>query len=143
MKKLILSVIAAFWLGVLCLCGCGGSSDELGFYDFPQYKNFSGNVSYIEVSWDNNGAAAFEFTITDPEYVGGLVEMLRETSFQKVGGEPNDGGHSVITLVDMSGNKVDVPLFEIKYGEAEQYYKFPDDNVYNYIKQFAEMSERS
>ena len=123
MKKYILS-IGIFIMSLLSLCGCIESlPSNVKFLEFPQFEQFNESISVIEVTWDVNESD-----------IKNIIAMYKEATFVKVD-TLNDGNHSSIKLIDGDGNNILIPLSNIKYGNKNQYYKYPDNSIYDYIKQ--------
>lgn len=139
MRRKFCVIIGVIVAGLLCFVGCGDKfPSSLILTEFPQYEEFNYNVSSIEVSWDLNDSTPLVFDIEDKETIDTIISMLKEIEFQKSGTEMRDGNHSSLTFVCIEGDKFTVPLSEIKYGTCEQYYKYPNSNIYEYIKQIGE-----
>ena len=86
------------------------------------------------MTWDVNESEPVRFSITEAEDIKNIIAMYKEATFVKVD-TLNDGNHSSIKLIDGDGNNILIPLSNIKYGNKNQYYKYPDNSIYDYIKQ--------
>ena len=122
-------------MSLLSLCGCIESlPSNVKFLEFPQFEQFNESISVIEVTWDVNESEPVRFSITEAEDIKNIIAMYKEATFVKVD-TLNDGNHSSIKLIDGDGNNILIPLSNIKYGNKNQYYKYPDNSIYDYIKQ--------
>lgn len=108
---------------------------EISIYEFPQYKNFGENISVIEVSWDINESKPVIFNVTDSESIKNILDMYKNTVFEKAGTEPSDGNHSTLTFIDAENKKTTLSLSQIRYGNKNCYYSYPDSSIKNYIMQ--------
>lgn len=134
MKKIIISVLGILIMSFLCLCGCEEKlPNNIKFFEFPQFNQFNEDIVAIDVAWDDNESQPIRFSINETEKINNIISMYKETTFVKVD-SASDGNHSSITLTDKDGNSVLISLSNIKYGDKQQYYKYPDNNIYDYIK---------
>lgn len=135
MKKKLLTFIATLVACLFILCGCEKKSlNNIKFLEFPQYKDFNGNISVIKVNFDINENKPVQFSIDDIEDINIIINMLKDTTFTK-SESIYDGNHSNISLIDSLGNTTKISLSQIKYGDLKEYYSYPDSSIYDYIKQ--------
>lgn len=135
MKKKLLTFIATLVACLFILCGCKkGLPNNIKFLEFPQYNEFSDDVSVIEVYFDINDYEPVRFDITDSNDIEVIIDMLKDTTFTKAE-SIYDGNHSNISLIDSLGNTTKISLSQIKYGDLKEYYSYPDSSIYDYIKQ--------
>lgn len=135
MKKKLLTFIATLVACLFMLCSCKKElPNNIKFLEFPQYKDFNGDISVIEVNFDINNDEAVRFDITDSNDIEVIINMVKDTTFTKAE-SIYDGNHSNISLIDSLGNTTKISLSQIKYGDLKEYYSYPDSSIYDYIKQ--------
>ena len=103
--------------------------------DFTKFYDMTRETDKIEVTFDNNSGTPFYFTIEDKEDIDEIMNIIFTDTFENMGEEVNDGGHSSIKIIQ-GQRTYEMSLSANK--EGKYYYAFSTADLYDKIIELAQ-----
>lgn len=130
MKKLL----ALTLILTLLVCSTACTREIKTINDFSKFSDMTRKTDKIEVTFDNYSGYPFYFTIEDREDIDEVMDIIFESSFNKMEEEVNGGDHTSIKIIQ--GEKV-YNMHAFMNKEGRYYYSFSTTDLLLKIKELA------
>lgn len=115
------------------LLGC--AKEIKSITDFSQFVGMTRDgMDKIEVTFDNGSGSPFYFTVDDKSDMDEIMDIIFSSSFENIGKEVNDGGHTTVVIVQ-GENEYNMHVGVNKDGKY--CYAFSTDDLQNAINKLA------